>query len=376
MRAAVDAFAVHLARVDNRSAHTVRAYVGDVVSLLDHAAGAGCRNARRARHRRAARLAGARMAGGRGAHLAGPAGGGRPDLHRLGAPHRARVDRRRAPSWPARGRTGTCPPCCAPTRPRAWSPHRRTAAARRIPAVELRDRAVLELLYATGIRVSELCGLDLADVDAARRVVRVFGKGAKERSVPYGVPAQRALDAWLRAGRPELASGSGERAVRRRARRAAAADRGPARSWRLPPGRPDCRTPARTTCATRRPPTCSTAAPTCARCRTCWDTRRCPARRSTRTSRPSDCVPRSDRPIPAPDGPSRVSALPPPAILAPPPPAIFALPPPAISALPPRAISALSPPRSWSCGCPFVLIGPIRSNHNSKIKEGWERSAT
>jgi integrase/recombinase XerC len=74
----------------------------------------------------------------------------------------------------------------------------------------LRDRLVLELLYATGIRVGELCGLDLADVDRGRRVVRVFGKGAKERGVPYGVPAERALDAWLRHGRPVLATtGSG-----------------------------------------------------------------------------------------------------------------------------------------------------------------------
>jgi integrase/recombinase XerC len=69
----------------------------------------------------------------------------------------------------------------------------------------LRDRAVLELLYATGVRVSELCGLDRADVDEARRVVRVFGKGAKERAVPYGLPAQRALDDWLRHGRPAMA---------------------------------------------------------------------------------------------------------------------------------------------------------------------------
>jgi integrase/recombinase XerC len=63
---------------------------------------------------------------------------------------------------------------------------------------------VLELLYATGIRVSELCGLDVEDVDRARRVVRVFGKGAKERTVPYGAPAEEALDGYLRHARPAL----------------------------------------------------------------------------------------------------------------------------------------------------------------------------
>ncbi|HEU0129695.1 MAG TPA: tyrosine recombinase XerC [Mycobacteriales bacterium] len=74
----------------------------------------------------------------------------------------------------------------------------------------VRDRAVLELLYATGIRVGELCGLDVDDLDTGRRVVRVLGKGAKERTVPYGVPAARALDAWLRTARPMLAvAGSG-----------------------------------------------------------------------------------------------------------------------------------------------------------------------
>jgi integrase/recombinase XerC len=69
---------------------------------------------------------------------------------------------------------------------------------------DLRDRAALELLYATGMRVGELCGLDVDDVDAERRVVRVLGKGRKERSVPYGVPAARALDDWLVLGRPAL----------------------------------------------------------------------------------------------------------------------------------------------------------------------------
>jgi integrase/recombinase XerC len=73
-------------------------------------------------------------------------------------------------------------------------------------AVTLRDAAALEVLYATGIRVSELCGLDVTDVDHGRRVVRVLGKGSKERSVPYGVPAGQAIAAWLRRGRPALAS--------------------------------------------------------------------------------------------------------------------------------------------------------------------------
>jgi integrase/recombinase XerC len=77
-------------------------------------------------------------------------------------------------------------------------------------AIALRDLAVLELLYATGIRVGELCGVDVDDLDHERRVVRVFGKGRKERVVPFGVPASAALHAWLHRGRPTLArTGSG-----------------------------------------------------------------------------------------------------------------------------------------------------------------------
>jgi len=72
--------------------------------------------------------------------------------------------------------------------------------------IALRDQLVFELLYATGVRVSELCGLDLDTVDRERRLVRVFGKGAKERSVPYGVPAEAALTRYLRHGRPSLAT--------------------------------------------------------------------------------------------------------------------------------------------------------------------------
>ena len=70
--------------------------------------------------------------------------------------------------------------------------------------VAIRDRLVVELLYATGMRVAELCGLDLDDVDEQRRAVRVVGKGDRERTVVYGVPAGRALRVWRDVGRPAL----------------------------------------------------------------------------------------------------------------------------------------------------------------------------
>jgi integrase/recombinase XerC len=207
MRAAVDAFSVQLAHVDNRSAHTVRAYVGDVISLLDYAARAGCATP--------ADLDIAVLRGWLARRMA--AGAARSSQARRAAAARTFT------AWAHRAGLAPADVGAQLASPRA---HRdlptvlRTEQAARLvttppdgdTCVELRDRAVLEMLYATGVRVSELCGLDLADVDAARRVIRVFGKGAKERSVPYGGPAQRALDAWLRAGRPELA-GSEENAL-------------------------------------------------------------------------------------------------------------------------------------------------------------------
>ena len=74
--------------------------------------------------------------------------------------------------------------------------------------VALRDRAIAELLYASGIRVAELCSLDLDDVDESRRALRVLGKGGKERTVPYGTPAEVALRDWRDRGRPHLLSES------------------------------------------------------------------------------------------------------------------------------------------------------------------------
>ncbi|MCR2811646.1 tyrosine-type recombinase/integrase [Microbacterium sp. zg.Y1084] len=71
---------------------------------------------------------------------------------------------------------------------------------------DLRDAAVLELLYGAGLRVSELCGIDVGDLDRSAATVRVLGKGSKDRVVPYGAPAARALDAYLVRGRPALAA--------------------------------------------------------------------------------------------------------------------------------------------------------------------------
>ncbi|GAB3158075.1 tyrosine recombinase XerC [Micromonospora sonneratiae] len=200
MREAVDNFAQHLSRVDNRSEHTVRAYVADIVSLLDHAVRMG--------HSTPGDLDLAVLR----SWLA--------KLRTLGAARtslaRRAASARTFSAWAHR--TGLLAsdvgaPLASPRAHRELpSVLRADQAAQLVVApddgvspVQLRDRALLELLYATGVRVSELCGLDLGDVDHARRVVRVLGKGGKERSVPYGLPAQRALDDWLRLGRPALA---------------------------------------------------------------------------------------------------------------------------------------------------------------------------
>ena len=76
-----------------------------------------------------------------------------------------------------------------------------------------RDCAMVEVLYASGARVSELCGLDLQDIDYERNTIRVIGKGNKERTIPLGNPAMRALVAWLKEGRPSLAGDKSDRAV-------------------------------------------------------------------------------------------------------------------------------------------------------------------
>lgn len=213
LAASVDAFAGHLEAEAGRSRHTVRAYLGDVIGLLDHASRMGRSRPEevdlavlrswlaRQRSTGVARATLARRASAARAWSAFcHARGLRPDDP--GAALASPSAQRTLPKVLTAAQAGRLLDSPVPP-PQRGVP---TAAARALAA---RDEAVLELLYASGIRVSELCGLDLADLDRARRVVRVVGKGDRQRAVPYGAPAGRALQAWLDARAALVGAASG-----------------------------------------------------------------------------------------------------------------------------------------------------------------------
>ena len=193
----VELFADHLSLERELSPHTVRAYVGDVTSLLDHA------------HRMRLESVGELDVRTLRSWLA--------RQHTQGASRRTLARRtssaRVFTAWAVRRGHLAADPGAGLTSPK---PHRRlpevlrpAEASALLDAVAeddtptgLRDRAVLELLYATGARVSELCGLDVDDLDESRQTVRLLGKGNKQRTVPLGKPALDAVHAWTARGRP------------------------------------------------------------------------------------------------------------------------------------------------------------------------------
>jgi integrase/recombinase XerC len=237
-------FERHLTSERNLSRHTVRAYLGDVTGLLlglvqeggtelaqldiqvlrswlavQHATG-------QARTSIARRAAAARaftafdhtrgwLDSDPGRQLGTPKTGRHlPEV--LNHEQMTAVLLARPPTTAARARTA--PPVAASPETARSEEASPQAASRQAPtaepadhALDLRDTAIMELLYACAIRVSELCGLDLGDLDESRHTIRVLGKRSRERTVPVGIPAVRAVRAWLAEGRPPLA---GERAGR------------------------------------------------------------------------------------------------------------------------------------------------------------------
>ncbi|OBI42256.1 recombinase XerC [Mycobacterium kyorinense] len=203
METVLDEFDDYLALQRNRSAHTRRAYLGDVRSFFafaeEHAPGSGL---------------GALTLPLLRSWLATQAAAGtaRTTLARRTSAVKAFT------AWAVRGGLLTADPADRLQVPKAHrtlpSVLRQDQALAAMAAAKsgsqqgdplaLRDRLIVELLYATGIRVSELCGLDIDDVDTAHRLVRVLGKGDKQRTAPFGEPAAEALTAWLADGRPAL----------------------------------------------------------------------------------------------------------------------------------------------------------------------------
>jgi integrase/recombinase XerC len=219
LSAALAAFRRHLDAERALSRHTVRAYHGDVQSLLEFASRQGIADP--------AEITVNALRGWLASqHQAGAA---RATIARRGAAARAFTAFAFRQGWLAADpgpQLGT--PKAHRTLPRVLARSemesvladcegralRELASGQRVAtALAMRDAAVLELLYASAIRVSELCGLDTGGLDGERRTVRVFGKGGKERVVPVGLPAVRAVTRWADVGRPVLANARSESAL-------------------------------------------------------------------------------------------------------------------------------------------------------------------
>jgi len=232
----LEAFRRHIEAERGLSPHTVRAYLGDVAALLAHAAATGATGPAdlgvgtlrawlaeqhgrgQARASLARRAAAARaftaFAHSRGMMPADPGPLlGMPRIPRR-LPEVLRQDQVAAvlAAAAAAATPGGPPASGAPPAPGGLpapggptgheGPPGPGGPPGQDAALALRDAAIVELLYATGIRVSELCGLDLGDLDEGRRTVRVLGKGNRERTVLAGIPAVKAVAAWARSGRP------------------------------------------------------------------------------------------------------------------------------------------------------------------------------
>lgn len=209
--ASVDAYVARCRDHLRKSPHTVRAYAGDLGALAEHLTQWGVESVEQ--------MTGEQLR--RHVHLLAESGQAKSSLARRISAIRSwcvyLVQTGELESNPAAVLRAPKRPRTLPTVPSGQrmaavleATHER---AETDDPVALRDAAVLELLYASGVRISELVGLDLPDVQLPERLLRVRGKGDKERTVPFGAPAADAVAVYLQRGRPRLVGDKTPQAV-------------------------------------------------------------------------------------------------------------------------------------------------------------------
>lgn len=199
----IAAFARHLQVERSLSAHTIRAYLGDLESLLNHLEASGVSDISQLQliHLRSW-LANQQVKGGARTTLSRRAVSVR--LFTKWAVKNKYLEKDVAATLATPKGHRTLPDVLEIADAKLAMDSLATRAAEEETPISLRDVAMVEMLYATGARVAELCGLDLSDIDYERQTIRVLGKGNKERTIPLGNPAIRALTNWLNDGRDSL----------------------------------------------------------------------------------------------------------------------------------------------------------------------------
>ena len=199
----IAAFTRHLEVERSLSVHTIRAYIGDLESLLNHLETIGVTDISQLElvHLRSW-LANQQVKGGARTTLSRRAVSVR--LFTKWAVKNKRLAKDVAATLATPKGHRTLPEVLDIADAKTAMDSLATRASEEETPISLRDVAMVELLYATGARVAELCGLDVSDIDYDRQTIRVLGKGNKERTIPLGNPAMKALNVWLNEGRDSI----------------------------------------------------------------------------------------------------------------------------------------------------------------------------
>lgn len=208
----ISAFSRHLQVERSLSTHTIRAYLGDLTSLIEHLEAIGVSDISDLQliHLRSW-LANQQVKGGARTTLSRRAVSVR--LFTKWAVKNKYLEKDVAATLATPKGHRTLPEVLEISDAKLAMDSLTTRAAEEETPISLRDVAMVEVLYASGARVAELCGLDLSDIDYDRQTIRVLGKGNKERTIPLGNPAMRALNAYLNQARDSLKNTQSANAV-------------------------------------------------------------------------------------------------------------------------------------------------------------------